>query len=168
MDFANEFSDLSVGDAWSPEFESEGGGHSVMLTRSKEMEQIIQKMCDSGILTATEIDPLKACDMHGHMLDFKKRGSYIRNQWRHRHGKNAPDFGLRPSSITRSRRLAECVISMIFVLAGTRFSRACVSRIPERILGPLFNGLRMTWKRASRPTKRKGLAGLQMIAENEK
>ncbi len=167
MDFSNEFSDLSVGDAWSPEFEAEGGGHSVLLTRSKEMEQIIQSMCDSGMLTTTEIDPLKAGDMHGHMLDFKKRGSYIRNQWRHRRGKAAPDFGLKPNSITLSRQLTERVISMIFVLAGSRFARACVAHIPEKILGPLFNGLRLTWKRASRPTKRKGLAGLQMIVEDE-
>lgn len=165
MDFANEFSDLAVGDAWSPAFEAEGGGHSVLLTRSAAMEEIIQSMCDSGLLTADEIDPLQASDMHGHMLDFKKRGSYIRNQWRRRWGKAAPDFGLRPASVTVSRRLTELVISSIFAVAGTRFSRACVALIPERILGPLFNTLRLSWKRASRPTKRKGLSGLQMIVE---
>ncbi len=167
MDFANEFSDLAVGDAWSPAFEAEGGGHSVLLTRSESMEEIIKSMCESGMLTADEIDPMKASDMHGHMLDFKKRGSYIRNQWRRRWGKSAPDFGLRPASITASRRLTEFVISAMFAVAGTRFSRACVALIPERILGPLFNTLRLSWKRASRPTKRKGLSGLQMIVEEQ-
>ncbi len=165
MDFANEFSDLAVGDAWSPALEAEGGGHSVMLTRSEAMEQIVQSMCTSGLLTAEEIDPLKASDMHGHMLDFKKRGSYIRNCWRRRWGKAAPDFGLRPASLTLSRRLAECVITTIFTVAGSRFSRACVAYIPERILGPLFNTVRLAWKRSSRPTKRKGLADLRMIVE---
>ncbi|MDR1190732.1 MAG: Coenzyme F420 hydrogenase/dehydrogenase, beta subunit C-terminal domain, partial [Verrucomicrobiales bacterium] len=39
MDFTNEFCDLAVGDAWSPAFESKGGGHSVVLSRSTEMEK---------------------------------------------------------------------------------------------------------------------------------
>ena len=50
MDFTNEFADLSVGDAWSPIFEAEGGGHSVVVTRTKEMEVIIQKMIEENIL----------------------------------------------------------------------------------------------------------------------
>ena len=50
MDFANEFADLAVGDAWSPIFESLGGGHSVVVTRTKEMEIIITKMCKIGLL----------------------------------------------------------------------------------------------------------------------
>ena len=43
MDFANEFTDLSVGDAWSPKYEARGSGFSVVITRTPEMEAIIQE-----------------------------------------------------------------------------------------------------------------------------
>ena len=36
------------------------------------MEKIIQDMIAKNILNLTLEDPLKASDMHGHMLDFKK------------------------------------------------------------------------------------------------
>ena len=77
MDFANEFSDLSVGDAWSPKYEKLGVGFSVITTRSKKMESIINDMLLDGCLTAEDIDKNEASEMHGHMLAFKKRGSFI-------------------------------------------------------------------------------------------
>lgn len=80
MDFANEFCDLSVGDAWSPRFEALGAGHSVFTTRSREMEAVISEMEKAGLLATEEEDPMKASEMHGHMMDFKKRGGYLRNQ----------------------------------------------------------------------------------------
>ena len=163
MDFANEFADLAVGDAWSPVFESEGGGHSIVVTRTPEMEDIITKMVSEGYLNLEDQEPLKASQMHGHMLDFKKRGSWIRNQWRRRVGKLAPDFGYRPEKLPFSRTLVEIVISTIFLVCKTRLARWFVSRTPESLLGPLFNKTRLGWKKASRPTKRKGLAEFKVI-----
>ncbi len=37
-----------------------------------------------------------------------------------------------------------------------------MEKIPEKILGPLFNQLRLAWKNASKPAKRKGLKNLQI------
>lgn len=162
MDFANEFSDLSVGDAWSPAFEAKGGGYSVFTTRTREMEAIIQDMIDKNLLTAEIIDPMKASEMHGHMMDFKKRGGYIRNQFRRKVGLAAPDFGMKPSPLPASRVMIEIVISTIFLLCRTRVARWLLSLIPESFIGPLFNRLRLGWKSLSKPTKRKGLAGLNM------
>lgn len=157
MDFANEFADLAVGDAWSPIFESLGGGHSIVVTRSAEMETIIAEMQLKGLLELQEEDPLKASDMHGHMLDFKKRGGYLRNQWRRLTGRMAPDYGYRPAKIPFSRVVVEVIISTLFAIGKTSLARFAVSQIPESILGPLFNNLRLGWKKASKPTKRKGL-----------
>ena len=162
MDFANEFADLAVGDAWSPVFETLGGGHSVVVTRTKEMEFIINKMCEIGLLKLDEEDILKASDMHGHMLDFKKRGGWIRNEWRRKLGKSAPDYGYQPKNIPLSRIIVEIIISTIFFVGRARFSRWLVSRVPESIIGPIFNFLRLKWKKMSRPTKRKGLANFEV------
>ncbi|MCE9616335.1 MAG: Coenzyme F420 hydrogenase/dehydrogenase, beta subunit C-terminal domain [Lentisphaerae bacterium] len=162
MDFANEFCDLSVGDAWSPRFEALGGGHSVIVTRTKEMESIIREMESQGLLVTEAADPLRTLEMHGHMLDFKKRGSYIRNQVRRRLGLRAPDHGLRPVPLPASRVAVELVIMLLFAVGRTRVARWCVAHIPERVIGPLFNRLRLGWKALSKPTKRKGLGTLAM------
>jgi coenzyme F420 hydrogenase subunit beta len=163
MDFANEFCDLSVGDAWSPQFERAGGGHSVITTRTREMEDIVTRMAAGGVLTVKPVEELKATEMHGHMIDFKKRGGYIRNRMRRFLGQPTADFGMKPSPLPVSRVLVEVVISGIFILAGTSLCRWLVERVPERFIGPVFNRLRLVWKAASKPTKRKGLGSLKMI-----
>ena len=162
MDFANEFADLAVGDAWSPSFETLGGGHSVVVTRNIEIESIIEDMCKKGLLELKLEDSLKASDMHGHMLDFKKRGGWIRNKWRKAIGKPAPDFGYRPKQIPISRYLVEIVISLIFLFGRLNLLRWLFSKIPESIIGPVFNFLRLSWKKLSRPTKRKGLSNFEV------
>lgn len=162
MDFANEFADLAVGDAWSPYFENLGGGHSVVVTRNIEIESIIEDMCKKGLLELKVEDSLKASDMHGHMLDFKKRGGWIRNKWRKSIGKPAPDYGYRPKQIPISRYLVEIVISIIFLFGRLNLLRWLFSKIPESIIGPVFNFLRLSWKKLSRPTKRKGLSNFEV------
>ncbi len=165
-DFCNEFADLAVGDAWSPKFENSGeGGVSVVVTRTPEMEAIVAEMAAKGLLDLEEADPAKAGDMHGHMLDFKKRGGYLRGRMRRFFGLPATDYGYRPARIAFSRRVVELIISTIFFLCRTRLARWIVCRIPERILGPLFNWMRLRWKALSRPTKRKGLAQYDVIIE---
>lgn len=162
MDFANEFTDLSVGDAWSPKFEGMGQGFSVVASRSGEMTSILCEMKEEGILALEEADVLEASAMHGHMIDFKKRGGYLRNRWRRAIGMAAPDYGLHPVGTGLSRKIVEMVISSIFVLCRNPVARWVMERIPERILGPVFNRLRLAWKGASKPAKRKGLKDLRM------
>ena len=101
--------------------------------------------------------------MHGHMLDFKKRGGYLRGRMRRFFGRPAPDYGYRPARIAFARRVVELVISSIFFLCRSAPARWIVCRIPERILGPFFNWMRLRWKALSRPTKRKGLAQYDVI-----
>jgi len=108
------------------------------------------------------IDPLEASSMHGHMIDFKKRGGYLRNRWRRIQGKAAPDYGLRPSTVGLTRIAVEIVISGVFLICRTRPARWIVERIPEKFIGPLLNRLRLIWKSASKPTKRKNLGNLAM------
>jgi coenzyme F420 hydrogenase subunit beta len=162
MDFANEFTDLSVGDAWSPKFESLGQGFSVVASRTAEMSAIIREMTESHLLTLESAEVLEASAMHGHMIDFKKRGGWLRNRWRRKLGRAAPDYGLTPVGTGTSRVIVEIVISSIFTICRTAPARWVMEHIPEKILGPLFNNLRLAWKNASKPAKRKGLKGLRM------
>lgn len=59
----------------------------------------------------------EALAMHGHMLDFKKRGSFIRIQWRKLRGLPAPAYGYAPAHIPLSRYGVEIVISTLFTMA---------------------------------------------------
>ena len=74
--------------------------------------------------------------------------------------------GYRPARIAFARRLVELVISSIFFLCRSAPARWIVCQIPERILGPFFNWMRLRWKALSRPTKRKGLAQYDVVVES--
>jgi coenzyme F420 hydrogenase subunit beta len=163
MDFVNEFSDLAVGDAWSPKYEKEGKGFSVFVTRTAEMEQIVGTMTGAGLLEAEPVHADESVAMHAHMLDFKKRGGYLRNRMRAFFGYTVPDYGYRPAGIRFSRKLTEVVISLIFLAAGTRLARACMQLVPEKVMGPAFDFLRLRWKKLSKPAKRKGLSDYRIV-----
>ena len=79
----------------------------------------------------------------------------------------APDYNLRPEPIPPSRYGVELIISGLFVFGRTGLARWIVAQIPESVIGPLFNRLRLSWKAASKPTKRKGLAGLRMVETHD-
>jgi coenzyme F420 hydrogenase subunit beta len=162
MDFANEFADLAVGDAWSPQYESIGQGFSLVVSRSDEMDTILQEMSDLGKISL-EVQPREmAGEMHGHMIDFKKRGSYIRNRMRQKLGFYAPLYGYKPKNISTGRILTEIVISGIFMLGRTAFARLILYLLPESFIGPVFNRTRLAWKKISRPTKREGLKDFEV------
>lgn len=157
VDFTNELTDISVGDAWNPRYEAQGGGFSVIIARSKKGEDLLTEMQQKGVLKLEEIELEEALSMHAHMLDFKKRGAFIRMQWRKTWGRRAPDYGYRPTSIPLSRKLVEMVIPFIFSLGRTRCCRWLVEQIPLTVIGPLFEKLRQAWKSVSKSTKRQGL-----------
>jgi coenzyme F420 hydrogenase subunit beta len=161
VDFTNELADISVGDAWSPKYESQGGGYSVVLARSPDAVHLLETMRAANELSLKEISLPEALDMHGHMLDFKKRGSFIRNKWRH----TEPNFGYRPTHIPASRYMIERVLWLIFAIGRKPFARWTVEHLPISVVGPCFNVLRKTWKNLSKPTKRKGLRNMQFTVE---
>jgi coenzyme F420 hydrogenase subunit beta len=61
-----------------------------------------------------------------------------------------------------SRYIVEIVISGVFVVCRNSISRKFLEFIPESIIGPFFNKSRLLWKDLSKPTKRKGLSGLNI------
>ncbi|MEI9959626.1 MAG: hypothetical protein WDM76_00435 [Limisphaerales bacterium] len=90
-------------------------------------------MIGKGLLTVELIDELKATEMHGHMIDFKKRGGYIRNRIRRFFGRPAADFGMKPSPLPVSRVLVELVISTIFSWPALLFADGWWNRFPSEL-----------------------------------
>ncbi len=168
VDFTNELTDFSVGDAWNPNLEVQRGGFSVVVVRTAIGERLLKEMVDKGRLALAEISVEEGLAMHGHMLDFKKRGSFIRMQWRSALGRPIPAYDYSPRYIPLSRQLAELVISVLFVLCGTSTARRLVELIPIRILGPAFDTLRRIWKRFSKPAKRRGLTTTEYVMHSQR
>lgn len=161
VDFTNELADISIGDAWSPRYEAQRGGHSVILARSARGQALLQEACAQGKLVLTEIPLDEALDMHGHMLDFKKRGAFIRNGWRN----VQPEYGYEPITIPVSRIAVEWCLWCFFIVGKTTGARKLLEYIPLWCLGPTFNAMRKGWKNLSKPTKRKGLRTIQFRVE---
>lgn len=164
MDFGNEFTDLSVGDAWSPVYESKGQGFSVVVSRTPEMTHLLEEMGDQLYLETKDV--LEASNMHGHMIDFKKRGGYLRRRWRQILGKPVPLISWVPSPISFSRKLTETVIICILTLTRTAPAKFLLTFMPESFMGFMFNKIRLFWKSISKPVKRKGLKNLTMIPKS--
>jgi len=157
VDFTNELTDISVGDAWSPRFEKQGGGFSVVVARSQKAVKLLEQIQERKLIVLDSCTVEDAMSMHGHMLDFKKRGTFIRLGWRKFLRQPSPVFGYEPKSVPASRRLVEVIIVIIVTICQTRISRRVVEIIPMKIIGPVFDSLRKSWKWISKPTKRRGL-----------
>lgn len=162
-DFTNELTDLSVGDAWSPKFEKMRGGHSVIAARSNLALEVLESLARRGEVQLDPVDEASALAMHGHMLDFKKRGSFIRIDRRRRRGIPAPEFGYRPAKIPVARKIVETVISGSFAVGRWSLAKRTVEALPLALVGRVFNMLRKSWKGISKPAKRKGLASAEFV-----
>lgn len=163
VDFTNELTDISVGDAWAPAYEKQRGGWSVVLGRTAQGVALLKDLQSQNLVSLTPISLAQVVDMHSHMLDFKKRGSFIRISWRRKKGLPAPDFGYEPANIPPSRVRVEYVISGLFALCQTGFARRLVEYLPLAILGPAFNVLRKSWKAVSKGGKRRGLTSTTFV-----
>ncbi len=163
-DFTNELADLSVGDAWRPDLERAGGGHSVVIARSEAAARLLGEMRQAGLLFLEEISAERAIAMHAHMIDFKKRGAFLRLQRQARHGRPVPIYGYRPAAIPVSRRAVERLVG-IFVWIGRH--RGLLRWLPPGAAGPLFAWIRRAWKAVSKPVKRRGLSATRFLIEPE-
>jgi coenzyme F420 hydrogenase subunit beta len=153
-DLTNEYADVSGGDAWAPVYEERGKGFSMVISRSATGEEIIRQMASEGILELIPVEEQEAVEMHSHGYDLKKRGTFIRMQYRRWLGKPNPDYGYRLSGFPLSRYLMEIVIDALFLILSTRFSRWIVEKIPPQTIGRIFEKARKTWKKSTHKIKK--------------
>ncbi len=161
-DLANEFADLSGGDAWAPRYEERGKGFSLVIARSQRGEELLQQMQRDGQLWTQPIEADEAMAMHSHGLDLKKRGAFLRIKRQRRAGRRVPEYGFRLAGrVPLARRIMEAVMGLIFRICWTRQARRAVEWIPDRWIGLLFQVARKRWKGATRATKKTGLGTIR-------
>ncbi len=156
-DLTNEFTDISGGDAWAPDYEERGKGFSMVISRSHKGEQLLSEMIQDGWLALTIVPEEDAITMHSHGYDFKKRGSFIRIKFRKLTGKDTPDYGYTLKGFTAGRYLMEATICIMLFVLGTRPARWFVEQLSPSFVGKIFERARTVWKRSTHAIKRKDL-----------
>lgn len=156
-DLSNEFTDISGGDAWAPVYEERGKGFSMVISRNDTGKEILLQMEKEGLITLSPISIDEAITMHSHGYDLKKRGTFIRIKFRRWAGKLVPDYGYTLSGFPLSRYLMEIIISLLFLVLGTRPARWIVEQVPPPVIGRLFEKSRTLWKKATFGIKREHL-----------
>lgn len=156
-DMSNEYTDISGGDAWAQVYEERGKGFSLVISRSGQGQRILNEMVKEGIIELDRISESEAITMHSHGYDFKKRGAFIRIKMRKWLGKQVPDYGYTLKGFPFSRWLVEFIISILFIILGTRPARWAVERFSPGFIGKLFEKSRTKWKKSTYKLKRKKL-----------
>lgn len=91
-DHFNELADLSVGDAWLPEFSSKNLGVAIVISRTRFADEILNKMKASSILSLKPLSTCKVKDSQAFSLSFKKKEFSKRLSVLKVLGKNVPTF----------------------------------------------------------------------------
>jgi SAM-dependent methyltransferase len=160
-DLTNEFADISGGDAWAPVYEERGMGWSLVVGRTEPGQQLLDDMQRDGVLSLQATDEHDAMMMHSHMLDFKKRGAFLRMARLKALGRKAPRYDYEPLDIPLKRRLFEWAIDAIFLAGRIRLIHRVVEALPVKWTGRVFMWARDRWKKLTYRTKRQGMQGLR-------
>jgi coenzyme F420 hydrogenase subunit beta len=156
-DFSNEGADISVGDAWSPKYEKLGKGWSIVWSKTRTGQRVLETMKGKDLITLNSISAEEAISMHEHMLDFKKRGSKYRAKIYSLFGKAVPTYYSPEPNYSVIRYIIEFVIVGSIWICRARFSRFILPHISQNLMGYIFSNLRIFWKRITKKIKRKGL-----------
>ena len=156
-DLTNEYTDISGGDAWAPEYEERGKGFSMIIERSSAGSEILKEMMENGYIDLIPVSEEEAIKMHSHGYDLKKRGTFIRMKFRRWMGVPNPDYGYKLKGFSFQRHLMEIVIDLMFLMLGTRPARYLVERISPSFIGRIFEKTRKIWKKATHRIKRENL-----------
>jgi coenzyme F420 hydrogenase subunit beta len=156
-DLCNEFTDISSGDAWAPDYEERGKGFSLVIARSTKGLEILKQMEDDACIDLQDINLNEVITMHSHGYDLKKRGSFIRIKFRRLLGLPVPEYGYSQGGFPFSRYIMEIVILSLFLILGTRIARFLIELFPTRWIGKLFEHSRKVWKKSTFQIKRNNL-----------
>jgi len=161
-DFTGELSDISIGDAWSPVLEKKGHGYSIIISRSSYFDKMLNNLHKKKIIDLKKNSKISTIQMHSHMLEFKKIGSYLRLKKLEKKGP-VPLYDLRPYDVSYQRRLIESIIGFIIKLASNKNIKYIFSLVSSNLLGIMFEFFRSLWKSLTKPTKRKGFLNQKFI-----
>lgn len=101
-----ETADLTVGDAWLPEFEADPDGTSIVVVRNDALYSVLNHGMRSGRLSLVESDPETISRSQAGGLRDRREGLFVRLKERRKQGKWVPTkrIHLLPKEISSRRR----------------------------------------------------------------
>jgi coenzyme F420 hydrogenase subunit beta len=134
-DQANELADISLGDAWLPEFRKEKMGKSILLTRTQVADKILMMMKKAGKISIMTINHSRFIQSQKLPLKFKKTDINFRISLFHSFGINSPNIKLG----TREKKSFLTVMRSFFVYFNIKLSSIkLVRKIMVHVPFPLF------------------------------
>ncbi len=82
-DVTTELADISLGDAWLPEYRNEGLGNSVIVTRSKLADRLIEKGIEKNELSVISISKDKIIQSQRASFSHRQDSLYFRKKYSH-------------------------------------------------------------------------------------
>jgi coenzyme F420 hydrogenase subunit beta len=109
IDYTSEFSDISVGDAWTIKNGNwkYPGGQSIVLERTERGKKALELAKSKGYINIQKILKEEAIKTHGVDSDNRKMCSIINMMWFKKRGRNFPDYGVSFPNPTLKSRLVE-------------------------------------------------------------
>lgn len=108
-DVLTELADISVGDAWLPDYRNDGLGNSIVITRSQLAEKIIQIGIQDGELSVGKVPWRTVVDSQRASFNHRQDAAQFRNWVARMNGIDLPPIRLR---ITRSISLPSAVVQL--------------------------------------------------------
>ena len=132
-DLTSELSDISFGDAWLPEIMAkEHEGKSIVISRSKKGEELLNLAKSERYIELTPIDLEKVIQSQRTFLHFKKMNLKERIKLRRFFGKKSPKISMHKKKISTYNKFV-ALLSLIYSHLGSKFY-FLLKHIPFKIL----------------------------------
>ena len=129
-DLFNELADVSVGDAWLPEFKHENPGESVIVSRTKIGEEILASMERGSKLSLIKVHSSKVKQSQAFSLNFKKENLSRRLMLLTMFGKRTPKINSVQSSSFFWGFLGAFLAYLSFLFSSKRSFRKFLFYVP--------------------------------------
>lgn len=144
QDHFNQLADISVGDAWLPEFAGSKIGQSLLVVRSDIGQELVKKAVSSKALTLKPIQSERVVKSQHHAVRFKSRDWHVRLSLAVRMRKNPPLHNINVAQFSSS--IGSYVINIFRMqsakLRKTELRTAILSALPlwlYRIYNAILN-----------------------------
>jgi len=136
IDFANNFADISVGDAWILELINKREGWSIVLVRTKKGEEILKGAEEKGYIKLEKITKEEAFAAHKHMIAYKKKRCWAHMWIFKKFGRKVPDYDFN-KEVTKKELLHELLFLFAMWIASGGVVRKIIFFMPISIMAVL-------------------------------
>jgi coenzyme F420 hydrogenase subunit beta len=129
-DQTGELADISLGDAWLPEFRSDKIGKSIIITRTKVAEDMLSEMASSKLISLKQVSHEKVKQSQSLNLKFKKDDLSTRLNMIRFFGRQVPNFVPSQSSWSLAAFLRALYIYFNIKISSSKRIRPLLSLLP--------------------------------------